>query len=111
MYNVQNAFTYFMVYRDDKIIAIGVNVPLLCNQNFIYKRIISILVYTLLHSNKGSIYFLYPLTSLPKMVKQEVPTSIKQNGFFVLRPSVGPPLFSVINKKGECLLSWVLLLS
>ena len=34
------------------------------------------------------------------MVKQEVPTSIEQNRFFVLRPSVGPPLFSVINKRG-----------
>ena len=52
---------------------------MLCNPNFVDKRTISILVQDLLHSNKGSIYFLYPLTSLPKMVKQEVPTSIKQN--------------------------------
>ena len=27
----------------------------------------------------SSIYFLYPLTSLPKMVKQEMPASIKQS--------------------------------
>ena len=53
-------------------------------QNFINKRIIGILVQDLLRSGKGSIYFLYPLTSLPKMVKQEVPTSIEQNQLFVL---------------------------
>ena len=27
----------------------------------------------------SSTYFLYPLTSLPKMVKQEMPASIKQS--------------------------------
>ena len=52
---------------------------MLCNPNFVDKRIISISVQDLLHSGKGSIYFLYPLTSLPKMVKQEVPASIEQN--------------------------------
>ena len=52
---------------------------MLCNPNFVNKRIIGILVQDLLHSGKGPIYFLYPLISLPKMVKQEVPTSIKQN--------------------------------
>ena len=34
------------------------------------------------------------------MIKQEVPTSVEKNRFFVLRPSIGPPLFSVINKRG-----------
>ena len=52
---------------------------MLCNPNFVDKRIIGILIQDLLRSNKGSIYFLYSLTSLPKMVKQEVPTSVKQN--------------------------------
>ena len=46
---------------------------MLCKPNFVNKRIIGILVQDLLCSGKGSIYFLYPLTSLPKMVKQEVP--------------------------------------
>ena len=57
---------------------------MLCNPNFVDKRIIGISVQDLLHSGKGSIYFLYPLASLPKMVKQEIPTSIEQNQPFVL---------------------------
>ena len=57
---------------------------ILCNPNFVDKRIIGISVLDLLHSGKGSIYFLYPLISLPKMVKQEVPTSVEQNRLFVL---------------------------
>ena len=52
---------------------------MLCNPNFLDKRIIGILVQDLLCSSKGPIYFLYPLTSSPKMVKQEVPTSVEQN--------------------------------
>ena len=58
----------------------------------------------------SSIYFLYPLTSLPKMVKQEVPASIEQDWIFVLWPCVGPPLSSVINKRGMlaklCMMMW-----
>ena len=50
--------------------------------------------YFSLSPNKISIYFLYPLTSFPE---QEVHTSIEQNRFLVLKPCVGPPLFSVIN--------------
>ena len=73
---------------------------MLCNPNFVYGRIISISVQALPYSNKGSIYFLYPLTSLPKVVKQEVLTSFEQNKLFVLKPCVGPLLFSVINKRG-----------
>ena len=68
----------------------------LCNPNFAYKRIIGILIQDLSCSNKGSLYFLYPLTSLPKMVKWEVLTSVMQ-----IKPCVGPPLLSVINKKGN----------
>ena len=44
---------------------------LLCNPKFIYKNN--------QYFNLSSIYFLYPLTSLPKMVKQEMPASIKQS--------------------------------
>ena len=76
------------------------DINLLCYPNFVYGRIIGISVQALLHSNKGSIYFLYPLISSPKMVKQEVLTSVKQIKLFVLKPCVGPPLFSVINKRG-----------
>ena len=44
---------------------------LLCNPKFVYKnnRYFSL----------NSIYFLYPLASLPKMVKPEMPASIKQS--------------------------------
>ena len=49
---------------------------MLCNPNFICKN------------NQcfglSSIYFLYPLTSLPKMVKPEMPASVKQSKLFVL---------------------------
>ena len=51
---------------------------MLCNPNFAYKRIIGISIQDLLHLNKGSLYFLYQLTSLPEIVKQEVPTSVVQ---------------------------------
>ena len=60
------------------MVGIFVSDNVLCNTNFIDKRIISISIQDLLYSNKDSIYFPYPLTSLPKMVKQEVPTSIEQ---------------------------------
>ena len=36
------------------------------------------------HFDLSSIYFLYPLTSLPKMVKQEMPASIQQSQLIVL---------------------------
>ena len=65
---------------------------MLCNPNFIDKRIIGILMW--------APYISSPLASLPKMVKQEVPASTKQNWIFVLWPSVGPPLSFVINKRG-----------
>ena len=51
---------------------------MLCNPNFAYKRIIGISIQDLLCLNRGSLYFLYPLPSLPKMVKQEVPNSVTQ---------------------------------
>ena len=43
---------------------------MLCNPKFIYKNN--------QHFSLGSTYFLYPLTSLPKMVKQEIPASTEQ---------------------------------
>ena len=49
---------------------------------------------------QSSIYFLYPLASF---LEQEVHTSVEQNRFFVSKPCVDPPLFSVINIKGETL--------
>ena len=65
----------------------------LCNPIFIHSR-----------KNRcfslSSIYFLYPLASLPKMVKQEIPASIKQSKIFVLVTCIGPPLSSEINKRG-----------
>ena len=44
---------------------------MLCNPIFIKKNN--------LYFNLSSIYFLYPLASLPKMVKQEMPASVKQS--------------------------------
>ena len=49
---------------------------LLCNPNFIHKNNWCF--------SLSSIYFLYPLASLPKMVKPEMPASIKQSELFVL---------------------------
>ena len=47
----------------------------LCNPKFISKNN--------QYFDVSSIYFLYPLASLPKMVKQEMPTSIEQaNSWF-----------------------------
>ena len=45
----------------------------------------------------SSTYFLYPLTSIPKMVKQEMPASIGRANSLFQSPGVGPPLFSKIN--------------
>ena len=44
---------------------------MLCNPKFVSKNN--------RYFNLSSIYFLYPLTSLPKMVKQEMPTFIEQS--------------------------------
>ena len=44
---------------------------MLCNPKFICKNN--------RYFGLSSTYFLYPLTSLPKMVKQEIPASIKQS--------------------------------
>ena len=49
----------------------------LCNPNFTYNRIINVSIWAVYISS-------YPLASLPKMAKQEVPASIKQNLLFVL---------------------------
>ena len=46
--------------------------PMLCNPKNSFVRIIGIF-------DLSSIYFLYPLTSLPKMVTQEMPASIEQS--------------------------------
>ena len=60
---------------DDRTMSADHNSPaissLLCNPKFISKNN--------QYFSLSSIYFLYPLTSLPKMVKQEMPTSIKQS--------------------------------
>ena len=57
------------VSRGNILITIG----MLCNPIFVCSIIIGI-----------SWYFLYPFASLPKMVKQEMPASIKQSKLFVL---------------------------
>ena len=44
---------------------------MLCNPKFIYKNN--------WYFDLSSTYFLYPLTSLPKMVKQEMPASVEQS--------------------------------
>ena len=44
---------------------------MLCSPKFVYKNN--------QYFDLGSTYFLYPLTSLPKMVKQEMPASAKQS--------------------------------
>ena len=44
---------------------------MLCNPKFVCKNN--------QHFDLSSTYFLYPLTSLPYMVKQEMPASIKQS--------------------------------
>ena len=44
---------------------------MLCNPKFVSKNN--------RYFNRSSIYFLYPLTSLPKMVKQEIPASVEQS--------------------------------
>ena len=44
---------------------------MLCNPKFISKNN--------QYFSLSSTYFLYPLTSLPKMVKQEMPASIEQS--------------------------------
>ena len=49
---------------------------MLCNPKFINKKN--------WHFDLSSIYFLYPLTSLPKMVKQEMPASFQQSQLIVL---------------------------
>ena len=49
---------------------------LLCNPNFLHKNN--------RYFGLSSIYFLYPLASLLKMVKQEMPASIEQSKLFVL---------------------------
>ena len=46
-------------------------IGMLCNPNFVSKNN--------QYFSLSSIYFLYPLTSLPKMVKQEMPTSVEQS--------------------------------
>ena len=43
---------------------------MLCNPKFVYKNN--------WYFGLSSTYFLYPLASLPKMVKQEMPASVKQ---------------------------------
>ena len=48
----------------------------LCNPKFVSKNN--------WYFNLSSIYFLYPLASLPKMVKQEMPASVKQSQLIVL---------------------------
>ena len=69
-------------------------IGMLCNPNFIHSR-----------NNQcfhlSSIYFLYPLASLPKMVKQEMPASMSRAN----------SLFSdQINKRGMlaklCMMQW-----
>ena len=49
---------------------------MLCNPKFIYKNN--------QYFDLSSTYFLYPLASLPKMVKQEMPASAEQSQLFVL---------------------------
>ena len=49
---------------------------MLCDLEFVYKNN--------RYFDLSSIYFLYPLTSLPKMVKQEMPASAEQSLLFVL---------------------------
>ena len=44
---------------------------MLCNPKFIYKNN--------RYFDLSSIYFLYPLASLPKMVKLEMPASVEQS--------------------------------
>ena len=44
---------------------------MLCNPKFVNKNN--------RYFGLSSIYFLYPLTSLPKIVKQEMPASVKQS--------------------------------
>ena len=44
---------------------------MLCNLKFVYKNN--------RYFDLSSTYFLYPLASLPKMVKPEMPASIKQS--------------------------------
>ena len=61
---------------------------MLCNPDFICKNN--------QYFSLSSIYFLYPLTSLPKMVKLEMPASIEQSELFVL---VTMPLSPKINKR------------
>ena len=51
-------------------------IGMLCNPKFIKENN--------QYFSLSSIYFLYPLASLPKMVKQEMPASIKQSQLFVL---------------------------
>ena len=49
---------------------------LLCNPDFVSKNNQCF--------DLGSIYFLYPLASLPKMVNPEMPASIEQSELFIL---------------------------
>ena len=56
---------------DREILDKYIDLEMLCNPKFVYKINQCF--------DLSSIYFLYPLTSLPKMVKQEVPASIKQS--------------------------------
>ena len=89
-------------------------VYVLCNPYFVLKQLIGISVWTLLclsNTHKETLsshplYFLYPLTSLPKIVKPGSSYFCRAaiDSLF-LKPCVGPPLFSMINIKREHLLS------
>ena len=72
---------------------------MLCNPNFIKENN--------QYFDLNPIYFLYPLTSLPKMVKQEMPASVKQSQLFVLVTSCLVLLCLPRSIKGKCLLSCV----
>ena len=59
------------IIRESKIAVEEKFLILLCNPKFVNKNN--------WYFGLSSIYFLYPLASLPKMVKQEMPASIKQS--------------------------------
>ena len=52
------------------------SIGMLCNPNFVQENN--------WYFDLSSIYFLYPLASLPKMVNLEMPASIEQSELFVL---------------------------
>ena len=96
-FNIVNICVVFMLF--DKLNLMQVSrgnilkaTGMLCNPNFIHKNNWCF--------SLSSIYFLYPLTSLPKMVKSEMPASIEQSKLFVLVTMCWSPLSPKINKRG-----------